>query len=189
MWVTELVFLWESGIVAREDGRAAQRETPMLTPSAFEQWYRMKGSLSKMSYFPDLSPYTYYLKFRRGFRGGHQPKVTTLNIGWLERGKPFPTGEPGWPDQVFLENLALFEQYPVNPTKCWHACEFCESFAGGISSAEIRVLGSDGIVYAAPSMLGHYIRVHRYKPPEQFIQAVLHGPRPPLPPDIIGDEP
>ncbi|GHO72347.1 hypothetical protein KSD_01180 [Ktedonobacter sp. SOSP1-85] len=142
-----------------------------------------------MTYFLDLSPYTYH----QGSCGSDPPTVPTLNIGWLGRGKPFQTSFPGWPDQIFLDNLALFEQenYRVNRTRGWHICELCEGAAkeftqdwgkcyeeGKLCSDELRVLGLDGVVYAAPSMLRHYLTVHQYRPPEQFIQAVLHGPRP-----------
>ena len=48
-------------------------------------------------------------------------------------------------------------------------------FAG---SAEIIVPGRDGKVYRAPTLIGHYVRSHRYRPPREFVEAVLalHGP-------------
>ncbi len=138
-----------------------------------------------MTYFPDLSRYTYME------RSGMVLGITPLNIGWLGGGEPFPTDTIGWPDQVFLDNLALFEQkeYHVNLTRGWHVCELCEEDEdeeellkeGKLCHDELRVLGLDGVVYAAPSMLRHYITVHQYRPPEVFIQAVLQGPRPSSP--------
>jgi hypothetical protein len=155
-----------------------------------ERLGRMKKNLARkefgMTYFPDLTSYTYYLSVS----GGALANVTALNIGWLERGKPFPIGEAGWPNQTFLDSLALFfkGEIRVNRTRGFHVCEFCNQEAfqhdgEGLEeelfcSDEIRILGPDGAVYAAPTMLRHYITVHKYKPPEQFIQAVLLGPRP-----------
>jgi hypothetical protein len=45
--------------------------------------------------------------------------------------------------------------------------------------AEILVFGEHGKIYAAPNMLYHYITVHHYKPPKEFVQALKHGPCPP----------
>lgn len=46
-----------------------------------------------------------------------------------------------------------------------------------IGSAEIRVFGAD-VVYAAPTLIYHYVIVHHYKPPSAFVRALLTGPRP-----------
>jgi hypothetical protein len=45
-------------------------------------------------------------------------------------------------------------------------------------SAEIRVIGSDSVIYAAPNLVFHYVRDHGYKPPQSFIDAVLAEPAP-----------
>ena len=34
-------------------------------------------------------------------------------------------------------------------------------------------------IYAAPNLIYHYVAVHHYSPPEEFVEAVLHGPNPP----------
>jgi len=47
--------------------------------------------------------------------------------------------------------------------------------------AEIRVFGEKGKIYAAPNMLYHYVTVHHYKPPDEFVQALKHGLCPPDP--------
>ena len=39
-------------------------------------------------------------------------------------------------------------------------------------SAEIRVRGANR-VYAAPELVYHYVVAHQYKPPREFIEAVL----------------
>ncbi len=48
-----------------------------------------------------------------------------------------------------------------------------------LGSAQIRVFGDRGQIYAAPNMLFHYVTAHHYKPPDEFIQALRHGPCPP----------
>jgi hypothetical protein len=42
---------------------------------------------------------------------------------------------------------------------------------------EIRVLAGEK-VFAAPVLIFHYVISHRYRPPEEFIQAVMRSPRP-----------
>ncbi|MCX7805518.1 MAG: hypothetical protein N3A38_10060 [Planctomycetota bacterium] len=38
---------------------------------------------------------------------------------------------------------------------------------------EIRVLGRDGKIYAAPTLIYHYVVAHKYRPPQEFIDAVM----------------
>src|SRR5438876_5886423 len=47
--------------------------------------------------------------------------------------------------------------------------------------AELRVSGEHGKIYAAPNILYHYVTVHHYKPPEEFVQALKHATCPPDP--------
>jgi hypothetical protein len=49
-------------------------------------------------------------------------------------------------------------------------------FYGG--SFEIIVPGRDGKVYRAPELIQHYVISHRYRPPKEFIEAVLALDRP-----------
>jgi hypothetical protein len=53
-----------------------------------------------------------------------------------------------------------------------------------LGSAEIRVFGKDGLIYAAPNLIYHYVAVHHYKAPDEFLEAV--GSRPgPLDPEYL----
>jgi hypothetical protein len=42
-----------------------------------------------------------------------------------------------------------------------------------LGTAEIRVASDDGICFAAPTLIYHYVAEHGYRPPEQFVEAVL----------------
>ena len=42
-----------------------------------------------------------------------------------------------------------------------------------MGNGEIRVAGSAGVVYVAPVLVAHYVEVHNYCPPEEFIVAVI----------------
>jgi len=50
-----------------------------------------------------------------------------------------------------------------------------------VGFAEIRVFGRNGKIYAAPNLIYHYVTAHSYRPPDEFIQAVLEGRQPDTP--------
>ena len=106
-------------------------------------------------------------------------------MGWLDGKHQFQV-EP--PSEEFLESLLLLCIYPeeITVTRGYHVCDFCEKPTFGIpinypgrnvkiGSAEIRVRGQNEIVYAAPNMIYHYVQDHHYKPPAEFIDAVLNS--------------
>ena len=88
---------------------------------------------------------------------------------------------------AFPDRLArLTVRHPVNRMRGWHACPFCEveypirvevdGERQPIGDAEIRVSGTGGRAYAAPTLISHYVDAHRYRPPEEFVDAVLRTP-------------
>jgi hypothetical protein len=117
-----------------------------------------------MSYYEDLTPYNY-----------HHYSERELNVGWLQKDQPFSQGET---PVGFLEALRVYgeREHIIFQTKGFHRCEFCEENAN--SSNEIRVVSKNGILYAAPKMIIHYIEAHKYLPPQEFIDAVMNGPIP-----------
>ena len=116
-----------------------------------------------MSYFPDLSPYTY---------GGARRK-RVLNVGWLDKAHPYAHGETSRPFRERLELLC--KNTPVMGMHMgYHGCEFCERWRG---NAVIAVEGIRG-TYAAPALIYHYVVAHDYRPPDEFIEAVLEAPLP-----------
>ena len=131
-----------------------------------------------MAHFPDLSPYSY-----------RPPAVRpgTQNIGWIERTHPFDQGPVS---ETFLKKLWQYCRVPVVQTRGLHFCDLCDMPQGNVpvmdfdgqtlefGSAEIRVVGANGVIYAAPNLIFHYVRDHAYKPPQEFIDAVLTGPAP-----------
>jgi hypothetical protein len=138
-----------------------------------------------VTYFADLTPYTYWSTVTdvAGEDPGAAP-ARMLNVGWLSAGEPFPTGEP---PPGLVDNLLRRATRPVHVTRGVHLCELCEHPIRGAplpldgelvyaGNAEIHVSGADATVYAAPTLIGHYVVEHRYLPPEQFVDAALHGP-------------
>lgn len=129
-----------------------------------------------MTFFPDLSPYEYASDPDHAY-----------NVGWLDESTPFPTGPTS---TAFRQKLLSYcrPQYVVQHYMGAHTCQFCtepdlvvhvqwESKRIGLGNGEIRVIGTD-VVYAAPTLIYHYVADHDYQPPQEFVEAVLNGPGP-----------
>jgi hypothetical protein len=114
---------------------------------------------------------------------GFLPKGLRLcEVGWLE--KPgFPAGRvPG----ECIDALVAAHQNRVfsDGYRGIHTCTLC-----GKSQPQIRWRGrtvrlkghghylvrKGSTVYMAPELLLHYIRSHRYRPPEEFVKATMVG--------------
>lgn len=130
-----------------------------------------------MSYFEDLSNYCYCCEIEN-----------SKNIGWLDADYSFSKGKVS---EEFIDKLWLYLKVDLNIKRGIHICNLCHKPHHGIfiasrngeslklGFAEIRVLSEDcNVVFAAPTLIYHYILDHGYKPPEEFIQAVLNGPKP-----------
>jgi len=129
-----------------------------------------------VTYYPDLSPYEY----------APDPDPA-YNAGWLDASVPFPTGEAS---SAFRQKLLATcrPQYVVRLYRGVHTCQFCpepetpvyvpwEGERITLGNGEIRAIGTD-VVYAAPTLVYHYVVDHDYQPPQEFVDAVLDGPGP-----------
>jgi hypothetical protein len=94
-------------------------------------------------------------------------------VGWLAEGHELTRGEV---DAEVVEKLAhLREDGWVHVVACGpHLCELCRNAR---ESRNILVPASD-VLYVAPAMIVHYIEEHAYRPPAEFIAAVLACPAP-----------
>lgn len=129
-----------------------------------------------MAYIPDLSDYDYHPEFQR---------PGTKAVGWLDQGHDFQTALPS---EVLLGVLWEFCKTSVAQMRGVHTCPFCqdptanEVQRGGkcllLGTSEIRVFSRDGNVYAAPTLMYHYVADHHYRPPAEFVNALFEGPRP-----------
>jgi hypothetical protein len=137
--------------------------------------YRSKVA---MAYMEDLSNYVY--------AGSVFGRPGTKAIGWLALGHEFPKMTP---EDETLDLLWQYCSISVAEMRGGHDCEFCPSGSARravrdgeerlLCVAEIRVFSRDGQIYAAPTLIYHYVAVHRYKPPDEFLEAMRAGPRPP----------
>jgi len=138
-----------------------------------------------MTWYPDLSPYTYIQDILQRHGRDYTPNgQTILNVGWLESGHDFPAGDP---PPGFVDALAvLCVEHTQALTRGWQDCCFCtaEDYEypstfdiGGethsIGHGEVRVISKSGPILSAPDLVVHYVDRHRYLPPPEFIEAVL----------------
>jgi len=132
-----------------------------------------------MTEYRDLTFFTYSDSkwvFASGF-----PYIM-LSVGWL--GSTVPVADPLKPDakKSLLYNLSLFIQHPVNLCRGIHICEICgceprlDSDKSWLGSGEIFIHGPNNLLYAAPTMIYHYVQEHDYVPPIDFIKSACHPP-------------
>jgi hypothetical protein len=116
------------------------------------------------------------------FDGG---AATLLSIGWLQEGVPF---DKGLVSKEFFEVLVTLFVDPWQPAVAagWHECPFCRFSRGprslcfgkqtvSLGISNVFVPGRD-MIYVAPSLILHYIDAHEYRPPDEFVDAVLECP-------------
>ncbi|MER7706097.1 hypothetical protein ABTX81_24785 [Kitasatospora sp. NPDC097605] len=146
-----------------------------------------------MTFFPDLSPYSYLAEDGVAHAGGSYyasfvPSRRRINVGWLSGRHGYTTGPV--PDGFLVRLLDIRRWQNVNLTRGFHVCELCppgKEKAGlltvehkgdvlHLGNGEIRVPGTSGEVFAAPTLIAHYVDGHDYLPPVSFIDAVLLCP-------------
>jgi len=125
-----------------------------------------------MTYFADGSSYNY----------GSASEDGLVCAGWLAEGHAFRQGNV--PDG-FLDRLAW---HCVNQRdrayRGIHICELCpKDMADHVSvvcEGKKHLLGGAEITvacgsrtYAAPNLILHYVAVHRYQPPDDFVEALM----------------
>lgn len=105
-----------------------------------------------------------------------------LAVGWLDYPHPFNIGKVR--RDFFLrlsEQLWLTDQVFMNEHfRGLHECSLC-SAKGHVdtsipTSYRNMFVPGDGVVYVVPGGITHYIELHRYAPPDEFVTAVLQCP-------------
>ncbi|SRR5258708_5653988 len=125
-----------------------------------------------MTFFADLTSYLYL-----------PGRPAALNIGWLDRSHAFVVGKVR--AELREKLLQLAATAPVNQTRGYHVCDLCPDTTSQpsarwgntirtLGSAEIWVATKNGVPYACPDMIVHFVEVHYYRPPVEFLEA-LHN--------------
>ncbi len=114
-------------------------------------------------------------------------------MGWLDNTHPFPKGVI---DAPLIEKIRKLAVSPVELYRGFHICELCVEPPDRIkscvsdganlldpdcswvkwadqrrSNGEIRV-AREGVTFAAPVLIIHYIEEHGYLPPDSFLKAI-----------------
>ena len=136
---------------------------------------RSDSLLNKSTAAPLNSARVYFPELSNECQVDKGPHVRT--IGWLSVEHAFPTGEV---PPTFIEKLRAHLQDPWQPVVTWgrYRCNLCPAHLsdGPISGSRNLWIPGEGVVYVAPELILHYIEAHHYKPPGEFILAVLNCP-------------
>ncbi|MGZ5544554.1 MAG: DUF7919 family protein [Limisphaerales bacterium] len=94
-------------------------------------------------------------------------------IGWLSAVNPIPKGQV---PSEFVDALRRHLTCPWQPVVAGgaHNCEICQ-----LNQAQGRAnvwIPTSEVVYVAPELILHYLVEHEYKPPDEFISAVIDCP-------------
>jgi hypothetical protein len=124
-------------------------------------------------YYRDLQPYRYGLPV---------DLLDVVTVGWLSPSNKFPISETN--DQVLDAIRHLLTTSRTNKMRGYHLCEFCrlvepakvELPGGSLTLGSLELWVPSNVttrIYAAPDLIYHYISVHHYSPPEEFITAAI----------------
>lgn len=124
-----------------------------------------------MTWQQDLAPCNY---FDLSCRGAFSTRL--IAVGWLHRFEPYPHGSISPAQRAKLAELLAD---PWNPFLFLgsHLCE-CGKSRPGLRN--LFIPGPRG-VFASPELIDHYIDVHDYRPPDEFLEALeacppMHSP-------------
>lgn len=121
--------------------------------------------------YPDFSKYSWCL----GLSG---EKI--VNIGWLSESSSYNKG------RLDSDSYNIIHRLCLKPSIVFRHFEYCQICNSGkifeiqnnskvyFGNGEVRVFFRDTI-FASPSLISHYIKVHNYLPPLEYIEAVNQG--------------
>ncbi|MBA2808657.1 hypothetical protein E0500_014935 [Streptomyces sp. KM273126] len=131
-----------------------------------------------MTHYEDLSPYEYV-------SDSVPDGVTAVNVGWLEAGREFPRGNV---PEEFIETLSSVVKCDRQmKMRGWHRCRIphinneerypvtaeIDGQKISLGGAEVRFISTSGEWMIAPDLILHYVTDHSYRPPAEFIEAVI----------------
>jgi hypothetical protein len=117
-----------------------------------------------MAWYEDLAECTY-------FGSSYSPFLRA--VGWLEFGRPFPTGRVD--PAVYARLLRLLKNaWQPGIFIGFHRCDLC--LYEGQTGKRNLFLPTEKCVYVCPELVTHYMNEHGYRPPDEFRAAVLACP-------------
>jgi len=122
------------------------------------------------SYYEDLTPYRYGLADKFLDDPEYTKKFDGVNIGWIGDLDNFQKGEV---PAKFIDRLIEVEKsddFTINSHRGSHRCGLCGSQMG----SRVKMVEYSGVKYKFPSKISHYVIDHNYRPPSDFIEAIMN---------------
>jgi len=118
--------------------------------------------------------------------GESETQMDLIAVGWLDSEHSY---QQGTTSLEFRNRIELFCSNSIIRNFGVEPCALCKRepviavLHSGIEvilygTYEIRIPSHVQRIYAAPDLILHYIIAHNYKPPQEFIDAVLSAPLP-----------
>ncbi len=105
-------------------------------------------------------------------------------VGWLTHPEPFTTGVASAEFTFKLKRIVeqVRSAYPHFGFRGVQVCSLCvavgQKSPGPVWSQENIFIPGSGVVYIAPAGIVHYVEMHQYLPPSEFVESVLSCPDP-----------
>lgn len=135
-------------------------------------------------HYPDLSEYKPAMNhFLKPFTFKE-----VLTIGWLENGQPYTQGNVDDIIVLKLREMLASSKTNINRMRGIHRCDFCPSSGTDhelrvrhphlprtilLGMSELWLPTQTEIIYAAPTLIYHYITEHNYHPPDVYLDTVM----------------
>ena len=104
------------------------------------------------------------------------PDVSVLAVGWIDRDRPFTWSEAVDGDLVAaaqgLVDTTITRHLAVKRTRGIHRCNICKEQDSGSNACILLPTEDSSLFFLTTFLLPHYVRHHRYLPPEGFIRAL-----------------
>ena len=131
-----------------------------------------------MAYFEDLSPDSNHpadIIRWAVMPYGHTTINQSVTVGWLA---PQHRCSKGRTPEQFRERLRALCATPCLRHMGFFSCKMglCKLVPGWPPGIGEIIVPSRSRVYVAPSLIYHYVSWHRYRPPQEFIDAVVELP-------------
>lgn len=129
-----------------------------------------------MTYFRDLDTVDYH----DGPLSADCWQCPLLAIGWHEE-EPFSTGHCAARVVERLVELRhqFAEAFPQFSFRGLHECSLCAGHERLLLDSHLNLfVPGEGVIYVATGRVDHYIEVHGYAPPPEFVDAVMKCPDP-----------
>jgi hypothetical protein len=95
-----------------------------------------------------------------------QPQFGRLSVGWLPHDDAYSRGPVSPAFLNALRTLARKEHE--------HRCTICDrSRSAGLTVTPLEVDAPSGVTYVVPDLILHYVEAHEYRPPQDFMEAVV----------------